>query len=96
MPDITQPSRGPRSSSRQRDEEVPSPPQPRAVVPSPMRAQSVGAAPRADKEGGRQMFDKNELRSMHSEMFQAAIVNMRHFDKICTLFMNNILARVSN
>lgn len=79
LPDITlQPSRAARSSSRHRDppEEVPS--QPRAVpAPSPVRAQSVGAAPR-DKEGGRQMFDKNELRSMHSEMFQAAILKMRN------------------
>lgn len=44
--------------------------------PAP-RAQSMGAAPRCDKEGGRQMFDKNELRSMHSEMFQANILKMR-------------------
>ena len=36
-----------------------------------VRAQSVGApsgSRASDKEGGRQMFDKNELRSMHKEL----------------------------
>eukprot|EP00438_Fugacium_kawagutii_P013985 Skav200736 [mRNA] locus=scaffold274:233232:234572:- [translate_table: standard] len=80
LPDITQ--RPNRSSSRPRDEEIISPPRAVPQLPQPnaglARAQSVGAVPR-DKEGGRQMFDKNELRSMHGEMFHAAILKMRHF-----------------
>eukprot|EP00930_Biecheleria_cincta_P049332 TRINITY_DN34553_c0_g1_i1.p1 TRINITY_DN34553_c0_g1~~TRINITY_DN34553_c0_g1_i1.p1 ORF type:complete len:578 (+),score=96.40 TRINITY_DN34553_c0_g1_i1:99-1736(+) len=53
---------------------------------SPMRAQkqiararSVGAPtpPSKAEEGGRQMFDKNELRSMHKAMFMASIQRHR-------------------
>ena len=58
-----------RSSSKPASEAVASPTPPKAS-----RAQSVGAARRATpkEEGGRQMFDKNELRSMHKDMFRAA------------------------
>ena len=52
-----------RSSSRHREELPEVLPPLRAQV----RAQSLGVQRPSDKDGGRQMFDKNELRSMHKE-----------------------------
>ena len=65
-------TRGVRSVSRAPPEATPSP-------PKPSRAQSVSAPRRvaSKEEGGRQMFDKNELRSMHKSMFEAAIARRR-------------------